>query len=248
MTGSQRDARAALWAKLGWDPPPARADEALTHRSYANEQLGRRSQAERKGALDDNQRLEFLGDAVLGLAVSELLVDAHPHAAEGELSRMRAALVKAEALAEFAREVGVGDALRLGRGADAAGERQQMNVLADAVEALVAAAYLDGGLPRARSLVALIVGDRVSQPSEIAERDPKSALQEEVQATGQPAPTYHAASVDGPPHERVFSIEVRVGDVVLATGQGRSKKLAEQAAARAALARRRDVESSKDPP
>jgi ribonuclease-3 len=234
---TQEEARAALWAALGWDAPPASAEEALTHRSFANERQSRTSRPSFSEIPKDNQRLEFLGDAVLGLCTSELLMAKYPHADEGELSRMRAALVKAESLAMFARSIGLGDALRLGRGADAAGDRHQMNVLADALEALVAAAYVDGDLPRARELVSRIVESGLARATDPGLRDPKSDLQERVQGQGKRAPVYRLASQDGPDHDRWFVIEVLIDDDVVASGRGRSKKLAEQEAARAALAK-----------
>ena len=227
-------ARDALWEALGWLEPPAGAEEALTHRSFTNEQGARRP----TGPLPDNQRLEFLGDSVLGLCASELLIEEFPDADEGELSRMRAALVKAEPLAAFARKAGVGEALRLGKGADQAGDRLQTNVLADAVEALVAAAYLDGGLDRARALVRRIVADGLEKKDELGGRDPKSSLQELVQGEGKRAPVYRLAETDGPDHDRWFRVEVLVDDVVAGEGRGRSKKIAEQEAARAALEKR----------
>jgi ribonuclease III len=224
------DARQRLFEALGWTEPPARTDEALTHRSYINERGARGGAPSPR----DNQVLEFLGDAVLGLCVSEHLMAKYPDADEGALSRMRAALVKTEALADFGRRVGLGEAMTLGRGAVAAGDRNQPNVLADAVEALVAAAYLDGGLERARELVARVVGDR-SDSAELSFRDPKSELQERVQARGKRAPSYQLAASEGPDHDRWFEIDVLIDGNVVARGRGRSKKLAEQEAARAAL-------------
>ncbi|MCU0687305.1 MAG: ribonuclease III [Polyangiaceae bacterium] len=222
-------ARARVLEALGWSSPPPRLDEALTHPSYANER--RRN----GGDAPDNQRLEFLGDAVLGLCASEILMGAYPGSDEGELSRMRAALVRAESLAAFARRVGLGEALRLGRGASAAGDRKQTNVLADAVEALVAAAYLDGGLDRARELVEKVVAEGLGEARRLGARDPKSELQERVQALGKKAPTYRLEGTGGDDHERWFEVEVMVDGTPLARGTGRSKKLAEQEAARAAL-------------
>jgi ribonuclease-3 len=203
--------------------------EALTHPSFSNEQRGKRRA--------DNQRLEFLGDAVLGLLVSELLMLRFPSAQEGELSRMRSLLVNTEALAAWARRVGLGQALRLGRGADAAGERDRDNVLADAVEALMGAVYLDRGETDARALAAEVVGEPLSrlEAGQAAGRDPKSELQERVQADGGTSPRYRVVGSEGPDHQRVFLIVVEVGGRVLGEGRGRSKKLAEQAAARAAI-------------
>jgi ribonuclease-3 len=221
---------AELAARLGLPADLAHLEEALTHPSFANEL--------RRGPRVDNQRLEFLGDAVLGLAVSELLMSRYPAGDEGVLSLVRSSLVNADALATFARERGVGDALRLGRGADATGERDQTNVLADAVEALVGAVYLDRGFDEARALVRSIVADRlerIAAGASFSARDAKSELQEKVQAVGRPSPRYRVLAVEGPDHLRVFRVAVEVGDDVLAEGRGRSKKLAEQAAARSAI-------------
>lgn len=207
-------------------------EEALTHPSFSNEQ---RSNAGRR---IDNQRLEFLGDAVLGLCVSELLMDRFPSAREGELSLMRASLVNTDALAFWAKSIELGPLLRLGRGADAAGEREQKNVLADAVEALVGAVYLDSGIDEARRLTAAIVAEPLERmlSGPPLGRDAKSELQERVQAAGQPSPRYRIVGTDGPDHNRQFIAVVEVGDEILGQGSGRSKKLAEQDAAKTALA------------
>lgn len=213
-------------------------EEALTHPSFANEQKpGRRA---------DNQRLEFLGDAVLGLLASELLMQRFPAAKEGELSLMRSLLVNTDALAAWARRIGLGAALRLGRGADAAGERERDNVLADAVEALVGAVFLDRGIEVARRLSAAIVGDPLARlgASSAVGRDPKSELQEQVQAEGGPSPRYRVVGVEGPDHRRAFVVVVEVDGEILGEGRGRSKKLAEQAAARAAIAARAEGRSN----
>lgn len=202
-----------------------RLDEALTHTSFANESGAR-----------DNQRLEFLGDAVLGLCVSELLVAAHPSADEGQLTRMRAALVNSEALAEWARRIDLGSCIALGRGATLGSERDRTNVLADTVEAVVAAVYEAFGLEGARAFVREVVGDRFSKAETLATLDPKSALQERVQAAGMPAPVYRVTGTRGAAHEQVFEVEVVLGDRALARGEGRSKRLAERSAALAALA------------
>lgn len=202
-----------------------RFDEALTHPSHANES-GRSS----------NQRLEFLGDAVLGLCVSEILSRDNPDADEGVLTRMRSALVNASALAAWAREHQLGAAIALGKGASAGSEREQTNVLADAVEALVACVYDAHGIRGALALVADIVESRTRGTSELAKRDPKSELQERVQALGFETPRYRLASAVGPDHNATFTIEVCVGDIVLGAGTGRSKKDAERDAAQAALA------------
>ena len=219
----------ALLERLGLTGDLPHLDEALTHPSFSNEQ--------RAGKRADNQRLEFLGDAVLGLCVSEILMERFPQAREGELSLMRASLVNTEALAAWARVADVGSALRLGRGADAAGERLQKNVLADAVEALVGAVYLDRGIDEARRISAVIVAEPLERfvTGPPLGRDPKSELQERVQAEGGPSPRYRIVGMEGPDHNRQFVAVVEVGAEVLGTGAGRSKKLAEQEAARAAL-------------
>jgi ribonuclease-3 len=167
-------------------------------------------------------------------------MDRFPAADEGELSRMRALLVNTDALAAWARGAGLGGLLRLGKGADAAGEREQTNVLADAVEAVVAAVYLDRGLDAARAMTRVVVAEPLARIGELeaAPRDPKSELQESVQASGGVSPRYRVIASEGPDHSREFEVVVEVGGEVLGEGRGRSKKLAEQAAARAALARR----------
>ena len=221
--------REALLSRLGLTGELPHLEEALTHPSFSNEQ--------RKGACADNQRLEFLGDAVLGLCVAELLMQRFPGADEGELSRMRAALVNPNPLAAWARTVELGAALRLGRGAQAAGERDRMNVLADAVEAMMGAIYLDRGLDAARLFVHAVIAEPLAHLTErpARTRDPKSELQERVQARGGPSPRYRVVRVEGPPHHREFAVVVEIDERIVGEGQGRSKKLAEQEAARAAL-------------
>jgi ribonuclease III len=204
--------------------PIDRFDEALTHSSFANEM-----------AVPNNQRLEFLGDAVLGLCVSEMLALAHEDADEGMLTRMRSALVNADALAAWARRVELGPCIALGRGATLGSEREQTNVLADTAEALVAAVYEAHGLAGARAVVRDIVGELLGKAASLGVRDPKSALQERVQGRGLSPPTYRVVEVRGNPHEQVFVVEVLISDVAVARGEGRSKRLAERAAAAYAL-------------
>lgn len=200
---------------------------ALTHPSYANEQ-GRPGEG-------DNQRLEFLGDAVLSFCTSEVLYARFPNADEGTLTRTRAQLVNAEALAAFAKSVALPDGLLLGRGAVAAGLRDSTNVVADAVEALIAAAYLDVGLPAARRVCERIVDFGLARQLKAGARDPKSELQEQVQALGHPPPTYRVVQSGGPAHARWFEVEVLLAGAGIGQGRGRSKRLAEQEAARVAL-------------
>jgi ribonuclease III len=228
MTKSFLEARSALrhWLEetTGVSSFP-RLDEALTHPSYANE-----------SGEKDNQRLEFLGDAVLGLCISEQLAMVHPDAHEGELTRMRSALVNADALAGWARDVGLGPCLAMGRGARSSAEREQTNVLADAVEAVVAAVYDAGGLHAARALAAEITRGSLVSAVALGARDPKSELQERIQATGREAPRYRVVASAGPAHDPTFEVEVFVDDQALARGTGKSKRLAERDAAARALA------------
>jgi ribonuclease-3 len=191
--------RAALRARIGsivGSGEISRLDEALTHPSFANE----------SGGAPDNQRLEFLGDAVLGLCASELLAALHPEADEGMLTRMRSALVNGEALARWGRAERIGECLALGRGAQSGAEREQTNVIADAVEALVAAVFASHGLDGARALVRVVVAEPMAETERLGMRDPKSALQERVQATGAAAPRYRVVAARGPQHDQVFEV------------------------------------------
>ena len=178
-----------------------------------------------------NQRLEFLGDAVLELCVSEKIYEMHPEMHEGAMTRLRQMLVREEKLAQAARSAGLGELLRMDRSCETGGGRENPSVLCDTFEAVLAAVYLDGGLDAARSMVLLLIGDC----SETGENDPKSALQEFLQAKGQPMPAYVTLSEEGPPHDRVFTSAVLVDGKEFAQGRGTSKKRAEQEAAAAAL-------------
>jgi ribonuclease-3 len=229
-------ARSALLATLGLSEQPRHFEQALRHPSYSNEH--------RAENLEDNQRLEFLGDAVLDICVSELLLERLPDADEGVLSRAYGALVNGESLARWARDNGVGAALQVGKGAAATGISERTNVLADTVEALVAAIYLDGGLDAARAVSALIVERGLADAAELGRRDAKTTLQELMQAGGGEAPAYRLLSVEGPDHDREFLMAVEVAGKQLAEGRGRTKKLAEQAAASAALELVRQGEGS----
>lgn len=216
----QRDRIAAL---VGLASDATRLDEALTHPSYSNERRD----------LPDNQRLEFLGDAVLGFCVGELLFMREPNANEGVLTRMRAQLVSAEALTLWAREHELSKALRLGRGAEAAGLGDATNVLADAVEALVAAVFLERGLDAARALCSSIAAPALKAVG--PDLDPKSELQERLQAQSGVAPSYELVETGGPAHDRWFRVEVRHQGMLLGEGRGKSKRGAERAAAAQAL-------------
>lgn len=201
--------------------------EALTHKSYTNERGG-------EGARD-NERLEFLGDAVLSFLVSRKLLDLFPRYAEGELSRVRAALVDEEALSTLARQLRIGDYLALGRGEELTGGRDKKSILADAFEALLAAVYLDGGLQPALRLIDTLFDPLLHAPLALGRRDYKTELQERAQASLGRSPRYVLKESSGPDHDRRFVVEVHVGDMPMGTGVGRSKKEAEQAAARIAL-------------
>ncbi len=249
----RRSALERILARLEIDPASPHLAEALTHPSFTNEHRGPASEAP-----SDNQRLEFLGDSVLGLCVSELLMTTLEGVDEGELTMMRSSLVNANVLAELAREHELDKALRVGRGADTTGERLRPNVLADALEALVGCVYLDAGLEASRRLVQRILAERIERLVSTggAERDAKSRLQELLQSRGLPPPRYRVVAEKGPPHAREFCVEAVVclhGPLasgsepdeispdgspcwtVAPTGNGRSKKLAEQAAAAEAL-------------
>jgi ribonuclease-3 len=210
---------------LGLGPESNHLDEALTHPSYANERPG----------THDNQRLELLGDSVLGFCTTEILFLRYPEADEGELTRMRSALVNAEALAAWGRRHDVARMVRLGKGAEGSKLRDSTNVLADTVEALVAAVYIDHGLDAAREACRRIVEQELGGLDAGAGRDPKSELQERVQSQGLAAPTYEVLEAGGPAHDRWFEVGVRIDGRVAGRGAGRSKRQAEQAAAFEAL-------------
>ena len=200
-------------------------EHALTHSSYANEH--------RSSGITSNERLEFLGDSVLGMVVAEYLFATHPHMPEGELTRTRAALVCETSLYEVACALNLGQYLRLGKGEDAGGGRTRPSILADATEATLAAVYLDGGIEPARSIIQTYILDKEQEKS--ADRDYKTALQELVQRHPGQAVSYRLIGETGPDHARVFVMEVSVGGKPAGVGRGRSKKEAEQMSAKAAL-------------
>jgi len=207
---------------------PALLRDALTHTSYVNENP-------EQGATD-NERLEFLGDAVLDFLVAEELYRRYPAAREGELTAMRAALVQTHTLARVSSRLHLSHHLFLGRGEEASGGRERPANLCAALEAVIGATYLDHGLGEARQLVHRLLGDALASLGETkAMRDPKSLLQEQVQARSHLTPVYRTVSESGPDHAKQFVVEVLVGDQVLGCGRGSNKQAAEQAAARAAL-------------
>jgi ribonuclease III len=202
-------------------------EEALRHSSYVNEQADDR--------LRDNERLEFLGDAVLNLAVGDLLMKAYPQMREGELSRIRANMVNESQLADVARQLGLGPHLLLGKGEIQSNGMEKNSLLANALEAMIAAIYLDGGFAAAFDFVAHHF-DRLIQaaPEMSSGQDYKSRLQEAVQCTIKEIPSYRVVDESGPDHDKTFTVAVTVGEVD-AQGVGKSKKTAEQEAARRAL-------------
>ncbi len=200
--------------------------QAMTHRSFANE-VGDSSA--------NNERLEFLGDAVLELIVSKALYGKYEQMAEGEMTRARAAIVRAESLAEAAQTLDLGEILRLGRGELATGGREKLSVLSAGVEALLGAIYLDGGYEPAERAVFKLLSDRFDSPGELIALDPKSRLQEEMQRIHEGTPTYEVVDRSGPAHETQFVVEVKVGSRTLAKGEGASRKAAETDAAALAL-------------
>jgi len=203
-------------------------DLALVHGSTINESQDVQTES--------NERLEFLGDAVLGMAIAEALYQQLPDAEEGVLTSTRSAIVRRETLADAARELGLGAFLQLGRGEAASGGRRKDRNLANALEALIAAVYLDQGYEVARAFVLRHLHDKL-QDAEVhgTTSNYKAMLQEHLQSTGQPIPTYRVVSAIGPDHEREFTAEALLNDTILGRGAGRSRKAAEMAAASAAL-------------
>lgn len=186
---------------------------------------------------ESNEKLEFLGDAVLELVVSEELVREFPEWSEGQLSKSRARLVNATAISLSAQRLGIGKYLRLGRGEEKTGGRYKPALLADAYEAIIAAVYLDGGFEAAREFVrrSLVNGTIAVEAERLGHTDHKSALQEFLQSRGIAPGSYHVTAETGPDHQKTFRVEVRISGQVTAAGCGRTKKEAEQAAAIAAL-------------
>ena len=208
---------------------PGLLEHALTHRSRVHEDAS--------GGVFDNESLEFLGDAVLGFAIADLLFRRFPDRNEGWKSKMKSMLVSTASLARLAEGLDLGQHLLLGRGEEKTGGRRKQALLADGYEALIAAIYLDGGVEQITAFVARqfegLIGE--ARTPGAAFHDYKSALQERVQATGNPLPEYTVIGETGPDHHKQFHVEVRVGGNPIAEGVGRSKKEAEQEAARNAL-------------
>lgn len=214
-----------LEAKLGYTfRDRSLLENALTHSSFANEN---------KGALGSNERLEFLGDSILGMITADYLYKNHPDLPEGEMTRKRAALVCEESLAEVADRLDLGAYLKLGKGEETGGGRERPSIRADAVEAVLAAVYLDGGLREATAIIRRFILDREGEKGK--SHDYKTALQELVQREGGQVLTYRLTGESGPDHAKVFFMEVDLNGRKVGEGSGRSKKEAEQMAAKAAI-------------
>jgi len=224
----------ALMDRIGWRfRDPHLFETALCHRSWC---------AEHPGA-ESNERLEFLGDAVLGLVVTDELYRTQPTMSEGELAKARAAVVNTEHLAQVAAGIGLGRCLLLGRGEDASGGRHKVSILADAMEALIAAVYLEGGLERARSVVLALFGSRLAAAAAgPGDEDHKTRLQELAARRYGRLPRYRVTD-EGPDHAKRFRAEVCLDGRILGRGEGGSKKQAEQAAAADAWERLEDADA-----
>jgi ribonuclease III len=229
----------ALEERLGYKfSSQALLARALTHSSAVPDQRAAGAEVAGDGPLPrDNERLEFLGDAVLELLASEYLLATFPEWSEGQLSKSRARIVNAGALEAAARRLRLGEHLRLGRGEEKTGGREKQTLLADAFEAVVAAVYLDAGLGSARDVLRRVLFEQALEErgERIAQTDCKSALQEFLQGRGRPPAEYRLAGESGPDHQKVFVIEVWVNGECMATGEGSTKKEAEQRAARSAM-------------
>jgi ribonuclease III len=202
--------------------------EALQHSSYVNEQL--------EPALQDNERLEFLGDAVLDLVVTHVLMKNFPKTREGDLSRMRATIVNESQLAAVAHRLSLGQHLLLGKGEALSHGEEKLSILADALEAVIAAVYLDGGLEAAFEVIERQFADIVSRVGEgLSAEDFKSRLQEHVQVQFKTIPHYKVVAESGPDHDKTFEVLLSIGTFLTTHGTGKSKKAAEQAAAAVAL-------------
>jgi len=200
---------------------------ALTHSSASNERG--------KGRLGCNERLEFLGDSILGYFTAEYLFGTYPDKPEGEMTKIRAELVCEQSLARVAEKLGLGDYLRLGRGEELGGGRTRPSITADAVEAVLAAIYLDGGAEAAKKFVYGFILTEAARAAKEGSHDYKTLLQELVQRGGAESPVYRMAGESGPDHNKTFTFTVAINGQVVGEGSGRSKKEAEQMAARMAL-------------
>lgn len=199
---------------------------ALTHSSYANEA---------RDGISSNERLEFLGDSVLSIIVSEYIYKKFCNLPEGELTKIRAALVCEKSLCGFSRELELGKYLRLGHGEEKGGGRERDSILADAFEAVLAAIYLDGGFEKAKAHVMRFITDELKHTEAEVFKDYKTALQEIIQRNPEESVTYILTGESGPDHDKLFTVEVKLNSNTIGRGSGRNKKQAEQAAAKEAL-------------
>jgi ribonuclease III len=203
-------------------------DQGLRHKSFAHENSGSDG--------EDNERLEFLGDAILDLVISHMIMERHPEYAEGNLSRLRAAVVNEVRLAKIARDLTLGEYLLLGKGEEMTGGRGKSSILAASLEALLAAVYLDGGYKKAFGVISMLFSSPVAMAEEEGfYQDFKSKLQEVSQETLKATPRYLLAKEFGPDHDKVFGVKVLIQDKVVGAGAGKSKKEAEQRAAKRTL-------------
>ena len=201
---------------------------AITHKSYCNEH--------KDEPLQDNERLEFLGDAVVDLAIGHRLMERFPNAAEGELSKLRALIVNEEGLGRIGRSLGIGELLILGRGEELTGGRDKTSLIADATEAIIGALYLSDGMTSVMHFIDRVFADALEGVAMGRQgQDYKSLLQEEGQSLFKASPRYRVVGETGPDHEKIFEVEVSIGVEVFARSSGRSKKEAEQAAAKDTL-------------
>lgn len=233
--------RSSLEEKLGIQfKEPALLTRALTHRSFLNESLDETT--------EDNERLEFLGDAVLDFVVGAYLYYHFPNMDEGELTSLRAALVRAKTLAAFARELEIGQHIRLGYGEEESGGRDRTPLLCAAFEAVIGAVYLDQGLPAVQALIEPLIAPALEEiMAESLHKDAKSEFQVWAQAAYNITPRYKVIDTRGPDHAKEFTMQVLVGDQVWGEGSGRSKQRAAQAAAAVALQKIQDTASENEP-
>ena len=226
-------------AARGGDSPEGLAElERRLGHHFANPELARQALTHRSFGTPHNERLEFLGDSLLNCAVATLLCEKYPQLPEGDLSRLRAALVNQSSLSEVASALGLGERLRLGEGELKSGGFRRPSILADALEALLGAVFLDAGFAAVRGSVERMLGERLERPEGLpVDKDPKTALQEHLQGRKLQLPRYSVQLTEGEAHEQTFTVECRVDDLgVAASGRGASRRAAEQAAAEAVLA------------
>ena len=237
-------------AARGGDSPEGLAElERRLGHAFAKPDLARQALTHRSFGTPHNERLEFLGDSLLNCAVATLLYERFPRLPEGDLSRLRAALVNQSSLSEVASALGLGDRLRLGEGELKSGGFRRPSILADAVEALLGAVFLDAGFEAVRKVVELALAERLErEEGQPVDKDPKTALQEHLQGRKLALPRYAVQRTEGEAHDQTFTVECRVDDLGLtATGRGASRRAAEQAAAEGVLAQLQKAPKTRKP-